>query len=83
MFIVLGGGIKIPTPSKFSRKRGTLVEYIRQVKLYIVFYIILFQTPKSYNLFYLLYLKGDIASSLKPQFNEYIKIKSLGQIVNN
>ena len=65
-------GIKVLTPTRFSRKRGTLLEYINQIELYIAFHAKLFMEASNHNLFYLSYLEGDAASALRPQLEEYI-----------
>ena len=65
-------GMKIPTPTKFSGRRGTLSEYINQVELYMAFHAKSFTEASNRNLFYLSYLEGDAASALRPQLEEYI-----------
>ena len=49
----------------------------------MVFHTTIFKTLLSWNLFYLLYLKGDVASTLSPQLKEYIKVKDLNCIIDD
>ena len=74
------GGLKVPLPAKYSGKRGTLMDYIRQVELYMAFYSEQFEQIEYRNLFYLSYLEGDAFNALTPQLEEYIDMKQPGRM---
>ena len=60
---VSSGGMKLPTPSKFSGKKGTLDGFLGQVELFIAIYSIAFEKPEARNLFYISYLEVNAAAT--------------------
>ena len=71
-------GMKLPTPSRFSGKKGTLLDFLNQTDLYMAFYHEQFSQPEMRNLFMISYLEGDAAAALQPQFDEYLQAKDPG-----
>ena len=47
LIIIFKKKIKIFILINFFKKRGTLNNYLKQIKLYIIFYTTLFKTSKS------------------------------------
>ena len=64
--VVTNQGMKLPTLSKFSGKKGTLIDFLNQTDLYMAFYHEQFSNPEPRNLFMISYLEGDAAAALRP-----------------
>ena len=77
---VTSSGMKLPTPSKFSGKKGTLNDFLNQTDLYMAFYHDQFAEPEARNLFLISYLEGDAAAALRPQFDEFLQAKEPGRM---
>ena len=71
-------GIKLPAPSRFAGKKGTLMDFINQTDLYMAYYQEQFMKPEARNLFLISYLEGDAAKAMGPQFQEYLRAREPG-----